>query len=225
MMGTPAYMAPEQVRGLEIDHRADLYAMAVASMAADGPPALQGGNPNRDDSLARSDAPTPPRELRAQCLSGSMPHWSGRWPKRRPIAASPPRSSARRSRRDWAPSRPRGSTPAPTCRPARNCGGGHAESTRMPPPVAHRPRTRPIPLSAATHTPTAVRVARGETTVTLRTPHLAMAAVLLALLVVGVGVLGYVALRRPPAPAEVASSVPEPDPARRHPPRRYRRRW
>ena len=215
MMGTPAYMAPEQVRGLEIDHRADLYAIAVVLYRL-----LTGRLPFKADTPIAmihsqlSDTPTPPRELRAE-----LPEWlddalERALAKNRRNASSPLRSSVRRSRRDWAPSRPRGSTrrrTCPSCSKLRRRLPLSPRACRRPWLIVHaRDRSH---CRCRRHTPTAVRVARGETTVTLRTPHLAMAAALLALLVVGVGVLGYVALRRPPAPVEVAASVPEPEPA------------
>ena len=215
MMGTPAYMAPEQVRGLEIDHRADLYAMAVVLYRL-----LTGRLPFKAETPIAmihsqvSDSPTPPRELRAE-----LPEWLDATLERALAKAPADRFQSAEEFREaleegLGPVSPtRFDTRAYMPELLETAAAVTPESTRMPPPVAHRPRTRPVPLSAATHTPTAVRVARGETTVTLRTPHLAMAAVLLALLAVGVGVLAYVALRRPPAPAEVASSVPEPDPA------------
>src|SRR5207244_1219307 len=67
MMGTPAYMAPEQVLGHEIDARADLYAMGVVLYrltTAKLP--FKGETPF---ALARSqvnDPPTPVRLMRAE---------------------------------------------------------------------------------------------------------------------------------------------------------------
>jgi serine/threonine-protein kinase len=47
MIGTPAYMAPEQVRGLEVDHRADIYALGVLAYEA-----IVGRHPFKTDSRA-----------------------------------------------------------------------------------------------------------------------------------------------------------------------------
>src|SRR5262245_50151291 len=71
MMGTPAYMSPEQVRGAEVDARMDLYAIAVVlyrlltnSLPFKGETAVQ---------LIQSqlmEQPTPPRQMRPD-----LPPW------------------------------------------------------------------------------------------------------------------------------------------------------
>jgi predicted Ser/Thr protein kinase len=71
MMGTPAYMAPEQVLGQEVDPRADLYSVGVVFYRL-----LTGTLPFRSDTVIGmvqkhvSDAPTPARVHRAD-----IPEW------------------------------------------------------------------------------------------------------------------------------------------------------
>ena len=63
MMGTPAYMAPEQVLGHEIDARADLYAMGVVFYRL-----MTGKLPFKGDTpfaMAQSQITDPPTPVRA----------------------------------------------------------------------------------------------------------------------------------------------------------------
>jgi len=71
MMGTPAYMAPEQVLATEVDARADLYSVGVVMYRL-----LSGNLPFRADTAIAmahkqlKDPPTPLRQFRAE-----LPSW------------------------------------------------------------------------------------------------------------------------------------------------------
>lgn len=66
MIGTAKYLAPEQVEGTRIDHRADLYALGVVLYEALTGVAPFVGESDTATALARlSRAPTPPSQLRS----------------------------------------------------------------------------------------------------------------------------------------------------------------
>ena len=67
-MGTPHYMAPEQVRGKAVDSRTDIYALgALAYHLVCGRPPFAGDNPIAIGFAHLSEAPVPPRQLRKDC--------------------------------------------------------------------------------------------------------------------------------------------------------------
>ena len=71
MMGTPAYMAPEQVLGQEIDARADVYAMGVVFFRL-----LSGQLPFKGDTpfaMAQAQVNAPPTPIGT--LRGDLPGW------------------------------------------------------------------------------------------------------------------------------------------------------
>jgi predicted Ser/Thr protein kinase len=65
IMGTPEYMAPEQIKGGALDQRTDIYALgAVAYHALCGRPPFLAASPIAVGFLHCSEPPRPPRELR-----------------------------------------------------------------------------------------------------------------------------------------------------------------
>jgi serine/threonine-protein kinase len=68
ILGTPHYMAPEQVRGKNIDVRTDIYALgALAYHLVTGRPPFSGDNAIAIGFAHLSETPTPPRQLRKDC--------------------------------------------------------------------------------------------------------------------------------------------------------------
>ncbi len=208
MMGTPAYMAPEQVRGEEVDRRMDLYSAAVVLYRL-----LTGRLPFEADSAISlihsqlSDPPTPVRQFRPD-----LPDWVetilmrglAKGPADRFQTAAEFRLALERGLAGTLTKMVRpvalgdaGETMAPTPTPtALRRVSSLATATSPAAPVPIPPMPTPAPTPTATN--------RTEATVTLRTPQLALAGGLLTLLVIGVGFLAYAALRRPviitPAP-------------------------
>jgi serine/threonine-protein kinase len=72
ILGTPEYMAPEQVRGMPCDARTDIYALgALAYHLFTGRPPFSGETPIAVGFAHVSDTPIPPKKLRPE-LSDSI---------------------------------------------------------------------------------------------------------------------------------------------------------
>jgi serine/threonine-protein kinase len=202
MMGTPAYMAPEQVRGEEVDRRMDLYAAAVMLYRL-----VTHRLPFEADSAITlihsqlTDPPTPPRQFRPD-----LPEWIDSI-LTRGLAKAP--ADRFQSAAEFRLALERGLAGALTRTPRAADADENAETIGpMLTPTALRrvPGTTPPPPAApATSAPKAA--APTETSVTLRAPHLAIAGVLLVLLVVAVGLLAFAALRRPAAPVALPETT------------------
>ena len=216
MVGTPAYMAPEQVRGEEVDPRMDLYAVAVVLYRM-----LTHHLPFHGDTAIAmihsqlNNPPTPPQQFRAD-----LPEWLV-IVLERGLAKKP--AHRFQSAREFRIALERGLTgKMPIVKAA--TGAGPTPSRPLPPPPATRnipglaalerqPRTdtasaapslaafpspsAPRPGEAASPVAVAPQASSGNTTVTLKPRHLATAAALVLALVVGGGVLAFIALRRP----------------------------
>jgi serine/threonine protein kinase/Flp pilus assembly protein TadD len=67
IIGTPEYMAPEQVEGQEADQRTDIYALgAILFEMVAGRPPFEGDSPLSVAYKHKNETPIPPRQLNAQ---------------------------------------------------------------------------------------------------------------------------------------------------------------
>jgi serine/threonine-protein kinase len=91
ILGTPHYMAPEQVRGKGVDVRTDIYALgALAYHLVCGRPPFVGDNPIAIGFAHISEPVVPPRQLRkdvSAALDGAIIAALAKLPEDRPASA------------------------------------------------------------------------------------------------------------------------------------------
>jgi len=91
MLGTPHYMAPEQVRGKPVDARTDVYALgALAYHLVAGRPPFSGDNAIAIGFAHLSETARPPKELRGDCpveLDAAIVAALAKTPGERPASA------------------------------------------------------------------------------------------------------------------------------------------
>ena len=91
ILGTPHYMAPEQVRGKPVDARTDIYALgALAYHLVCGRPPFAGDNPIAIGFAHISEPVVPPRQLRkdvSQALEDAILAALAKAPEDRPPSA------------------------------------------------------------------------------------------------------------------------------------------
>jgi serine/threonine-protein kinase len=91
ILGTPLYMAPEQVRGKPVDARTDIYSLgALAYHLVCGRPPFAGDNAIAIGFAHLSEAPTAPVVLRKDCsekLSAAILAALAKDPAERPASA------------------------------------------------------------------------------------------------------------------------------------------
>jgi serine/threonine-protein kinase len=91
ILGTPHYMAPEQVRGRPVDARSDIYALgALAYHLVTGRPPFAGDNAIAIGFAHLSETPPRPKELRRDCpdaLDATIMAALAKSPEERPASA------------------------------------------------------------------------------------------------------------------------------------------
>jgi serine/threonine protein kinase len=91
ILGTPAYMAPEQARGRPVDNRADLFSLGcVLYRACTGEPAFRGSDAISTLMAVAEDNPPPPHQLNPDVpprLSQLIMHLLAKDPAARPASA------------------------------------------------------------------------------------------------------------------------------------------
>ena len=213
MMGTPAYMAPEQVLGQEIDGRADLYSVGVLFYRL-----LSRELPFQADTAIAmaqkqvADAPTPLGTFRP-----NLPPWCETIIARALAKAPSDRFQTAEAFRAaiLAAVTPESIGELPTMATPVPAGLAGANDVTLPVASALAGGTRtvayggretgrsaaPTAVAAGPHTPTSgtgavPAVERTGTTVVLGRGHLITLAALLAVLVTGIAGLGFVAFKR-----------------------------
>ena len=74
IVGTPAYMSPEQITGRTIDYRTDIFSLGTMLYEmTTGQRPFQGGSSAELASAIIRDTPRPVREIRVSCLRGWSP--------------------------------------------------------------------------------------------------------------------------------------------------------
>jgi eukaryotic-like serine/threonine-protein kinase len=221
MMGTPAYMAPEQVLAKEVDHRADIYSCGVVFYRL-----LTGKLPFEADTAIGmvqkqlSDAPKPAHEHRAD-----LPDWC-QTVLDRALAKSPADryQTCMEFRDALLAAIGANATEYTSVLAAAHIGstpplGAAVGSTPSAP--AHTPAAGARTVAARRPKASATRAAKPAAspdgaTIVLQKNHFAVAGGLLAAVAVGVGVLAFVAIRgRGPAaaPAPAAAVTPAATPS------------
>ena len=196
MVGTPAYMAPEQVRGEDVDGRTDLYAVGVIFYRL-----LTGKLPFKADTAVAmiqsqlNEQPTPARQVRAE-----LPDW---------LDAVLMRSLAKRPVDRYQ-----------TAEEFHRALDSLAELAALPDDVTVATPAAPVALRASGVAPavsaTTPAGPNATTTLVLNRSHLAVAGGLCVMLLVVIALLAWVVLGRPAAtpvqvvtiPAPLAAAVP-----------------
>jgi serine/threonine-protein kinase len=227
MMGTPAYMAPEQVLGREIDGRADLYSVGVILYRL-----LTGHLPFSADtaiSMVQMQISEPPTPIVA--FRPDLPDWCtaimdralAKSPSDRFQTAEEFRAALVAAVRPQALGEmPTLSTPTPGLAPDSDMTAPHRTPTPMrtspaiPGLTANptRPTTPTSPIRPAvsgTPTPTTTPMPERTTTVVLGRNHLMALGALLVIVAAGIAVLAFAALRgarqAPPQNAAIESAA------------------
>jgi eukaryotic-like serine/threonine-protein kinase len=226
MMGTPAYMAPEQVLGREIDGRADLYSVGVVLYRL-----LSGRLPFDADTaismvqMQISEPPTPIASFRPD-----LPQWCIAIVERALAKAPADRFQSAEEFRaallvaakpQTLGEMPTLATPTPpglaiesdATVAQRTPTSGRVPTGSMPPGT---PQGQPVdtiatavvPQVTTTPPPTPRSTERTTTTVVLNRTHLMAMAALLVIGGVGIAILIIVALRGPSLPQQIAANTP-----------------